>query len=74
MAKVTKKLKVGSIEKPFLIVNGQKKFEIELTLTDVSYISNALKFLGESKLSFMSNARKRDVKKLHVFFENLLEE
>lgn len=47
MAKVTKKIKVGSIEKPFLIVNGQIKFEIELTLTDVSYISNALKFLGE---------------------------
>lgn len=74
MAKTKSYTKVGKKEKTFLIAGGSKKFEIELTTKDVSYISNALKCLYESKQSFMTAKRKRDVKKLFVFFDNLLEE
>lgn len=74
MAKVTKKLKVGKVEKPYLIADGSKRFEVELTTKDVSYISNALKCLSDSKLSFMTTKRKNDVKKLFMFFDNLLKE
>jgi hypothetical protein len=74
MAKTKSYTKVGKIEKAFLIAGGSKKFEVELTTKDVSYISNALKCLSDSKLSFMTAKRKREVKKLFVFFDGLLEE
>ena len=74
MPKIKSKTKVGKLEKGFLIVGGSKRFDIELTTKDVSYISNALHCLIDSKLSFMTNKRKRDVKKLLYFFDNLLEE
>lgn len=74
MPKIKSKTKVGKVEKAFLIVGGSKRFDVELTTKDVSYISNALKFLSDSKLSFMTSKRKREVKKLFVFFDNLLEE
>lgn len=74
MAKIKSKTKVGKVEKAFIIADGEKRFEVELTTKDVSYISNALKFLSDSKLSFMTTKRKSDVKKLFMFFDNLLEE
>lgn len=74
MPKIKSKTKVGKVEKPYLIADGSKKFEVELTTKDVSYISNALKCLSDSKLSFMTTKRKNDVKKLFMFFDNLLEE
>ena len=74
MAKVTKKTKIGKKEKPFLIVDGSKKFEVELTTKDVSFISNALKNFHDSKLSFMTTPRKNYAKKLFMFFDGLLEE
>ena len=74
MPKIKSKTKVGKVEKPYLIADGSKKFEVELTTKDVSYISNALKCLSDSKLSFMKKKIKNDVKKLFMFFDNLLEE
>ena len=74
MAKTKSYTKVGKIEKPYLIADGSKKFEIELTTKDVSYISNALNCLSDYKQSFMTSKRKREVKKLLFFFDGLLEE
>ena len=74
MPKIKSKTKFGKVEKPYLIADGSKKFEVELTTKDVSYISNALKCLSDSKLPFMTTKRKNDVKKLFMFFDNLLKE
>ena len=74
MAKTKSYTKVGKKEKAYLIAGGSEKFDVELTTKDVSYISNALKCLSDSKLSFMTAKRKREVKKLFVFFDGLLEE
>lgn len=74
MPKIKHKTKVGKVEKAYLIADGSKRFEVELTTRDVSYISNALHCLNNSNLSFMTTKRKSDVKKLFVFFDNLLKE
>lgn len=72
MAKA-KKTKYGvKLERPYKIINGSKKFEVELNTKEVSIISNSLKNFENNK--FLLPRNKKDVKKLFVFFDSLLDE
>lgn len=71
MAKAKKYNYGKSLVRPFRIIDGQKRFDIEVTTKDVSIISNALKDFEKNK--FISASNRRDVKKLFIFFDNLLE-
>lgn len=73
MAKVKKHKSGVSLELPFEIVDGQRKYTIELSTAEMSFIANALQEFPKTQLFLMFNQRDRKrYKKLFVFFRDIL--